>query len=252
MKLGLMPGTPAVEMRELGFEALQQFFGWNQTDDAGDPTTEAIVSELRPGNLALAAMTLHIDLIGLHGAIQPEVDRAVRMVGRTATLRDHCGDNEQPIMIWHPSGYPDAPDVDDHAVFQGLCTALRQICAAAEKENVYLAVELTRACSVYSAESYLRIKDQVASPALRVCLDAANIVPDRTPLERAIRMLGTDIVIAHAKDSCFQANGEVADYGPTGSGTLDYASYIRCLQQYCRVPYLILEYYQARPDAQSP
>jgi len=246
MKLGLMPGTPAAEMRELGFAALQMFFGSNRTDDAEDPSDEEIDATLRPGNLALAAMTLHIDLVGQHGAVQPDIDRAIRMVGRTAALRDRFGEHEKPVLVWHPSGYPDVPGVDDRVVFQGLCAALGQVCAAAEAQDVYLAVELSRACSVYSAESFLRIKDQVASPALRVCLDAANIAPDRTPLERAVRMLGSDVVIAHAKDSHFHKNGEVADYGPVGSGTLDYAVYIRALQQYCRTPYIILEYYQSR------
>lgn len=248
MKLGLMPGTPAAEMRELGFEALQLFFGWNRQDDAGDPSDEAIDNELRPGQLALAAMTVHIDLVGPKGVIQPDVDRAVRLVGRTAALKGRFGDNRQPILIWHPSGYPAAADADDGAIFKGLCAAMRQICAAAEKEGVCLAVELSRACSVYSAESYLRIKDQVASPALRVCLDAANFVPDRTPLERAVRMLAPDVVIAHAKDSRFNENGEVAGYGPAGSGKLDYATYVRCLKDYCPVPYMILEYYQTREE----
>ncbi len=247
MKLGLMPGTPAAEMRELGFEAVQLFFANNRTDDEADPSVEAIDKALDGGKVALAAMTLHIDLVGPQGAIQPQIDRAVRMVSRTAALKGRFGDNKKPIMVWHPSGYPNAPDVDDQAVFRGLCTALRQISAAAEKQDVHVAVELSRACSVYSAESYLRIKDQVASPALRVCLDAANFVPDRTPLERAVRMLAPDVVIAHAKDSRFHENGEVAEYGPAGSGKLDYATYVRCLKQYCpHVPYMILEYYQSR------
>lgn len=248
MKLGLMPGTPAAEMRELGFDAVQMFYGWNRQDDAGDPTAEAIASELLPGRLALAAMTVHIDLVGPQGAIQPDVDRAVRLVGRTAALKPLCGDNEKPVLVWHPSGYPDVPGVDDAAVFKGLCSALRQICAAAERQNVHVAVEMTRAGSVGSAESFLRIKDQVASPALRVCLDAANIVPDRTPLERCVRMLAPDIVLAHGKDSHFNPNGDVAGYGPTGSGKLDYATYLRCLRDYCKVPYFILEYYQTRED----
>ena len=248
MKIGLMPGVPAAEMRELGFDAEQMFYGWNRQDDAEDPTAEAIAHELRPGTLALAAMAVHIDLVGPRGVIQADVDRAVRLVGRTAALKDLIGDNPRPILIWHPSGYPDAPDVNDGTVFKGLCSAMRQICTAAEQQKVDVAVELTRAGSVGSAESFLRIKDQVASPALCVCLDAANIVPDRTPLERCVRMLAPDIVIAHGKDSHFNPNGEVAGYGPIGSGKVDYATYIRCLRDYCNVPYFILEYYQTREE----
>jgi hypothetical protein len=61
-------------------------------------------------------------------------------------------------------------------------------------------------------------------------------------------MLGPDIVIAHGKDVAFNERGEVAAYGPTGSGTLDTPTYIRYLQQWAPVPYLVLEYYQSRED----
>jgi len=248
MKLGLMPGVPAAQMRDLGFEAVQMFFKSGREGDAGDPTAQSIEAELSPGNLALAAMTLHIDLVGPHGVVEADVDRAVRVVAKTAALSHLRGDNPRPILVWHPSGYPDAAGVDDGAVFGGLCAALGSICAAARKHQIDIAVELSRACSVCSAEGYLRIRDKVASPALRVCLDAANFVPDRTPLERAVRMLGSDVVIAHAKDSRFKENGEVAAYGPTGSGKLDYARYLACLKEYCQVPYLVLEYYQTRDE----
>lgn len=251
MKLGLMPGDvmPASEMRAFGFEALQMFFGWNRPDDAGDPSSDDIAAALKPGDLPLAAMTIHIDLVGPTGAIEPEVDRMVRCIGKTAALQGRFGDNKKPILIWHPSEYPDnKPGVDDRAVFKGLCSGLAKICAAAEKQNVSLAIELTRGGSVGSAETFLRIKDQVASPALKVCLDAANFVPDRTPLERAVRMLAQDVVIAHAKDSRFTESGEVAAYGATGTGKLDYAKYMRCLRDYCPVPYMILEYFQNREE----
>ena len=251
MKLGLMPGDvmPAAEMRAFGFEALQMFFGWNRQDDAGDPGPEDIAAALKPGNLPLAAMTIHIDLVGPTGAIGPEENRAVRCVAKTAALKDQFDGDGKPILIWHPSEYPDSkPGVDDNAVFRGLCSALGKMCAAAEKQNVNVAVEITRSGSVGSAEAFLRIKDMVASPALKVCLDAANFVPDRTPLERAVRMLAKDVVIAHAKDSRFAENGEVAAYGATGTGKLDYAKYMRCLRDYCPVPYMILEYFKNRDE----
>ena len=249
MKMGLMPGTPGAEMRALGFDAVQLFFTGNRQDDAADPDDAAIRATLAPGNLALAAMTVHLDLVGPHGIIQGDVDRALRLVTRTAAFKDVIGDNPRPIFVWHPSAYPAADDVDDAAVFRGLCDALRQICAVAERQGVDVAVELTRGGSVGSAEGFLRLKDQVASPALRVCLDAANIAPDRTPLVRAVRMLASDIVIAHGKDAHFKTDGTVAGYGPTGSGALDYATYIGSLKTYCAtVPYFILEYYKTRDE----
>jgi sugar phosphate isomerase/epimerase len=61
-------------------------------------------------------------------------------------------------------------------------------------------------------------------------------------------MLAADTVIAHGKDSSFADNGEVADYGPTGSGRLDYATYVHALQEHCNVAYFVLEYYRSRED----
>ena len=81
-----------------------------------------------------------------------------------------------------------------------------------------------------------------------MCIDAANFVPDRTPLLRAVRAMASDIIIAHGKDSSFKENGEVADYGPTGSGQLDYPTYIAALRQFAPVSYFVLEYYRSRED----
>ena len=246
MKFGLMSGDtiPAGELRSFGFEAVQVFFSGGDSD----PSSEDVDKILKADDIALAAMTLHVSLVGVQGAIQADVARLVECVEKTAGLKGRFGDNECPLLIWHPSEYPSAADVDDNVVFQGLCQALASACIVAEDKGVHIAVEITRAGSIGSAESFLRIKDQVGSAALRVCMDAANFVPDRTPLERAVRMLGPEIAIAHAKDSRFSETGVVADYGPVGSGCLDYPTYVRCLHEYTNVPYLVFEYYRSRDD----
>ena len=246
MRLAVMPDelVPISELRGLGFEAVQMFFGGD--DPNRDPLPEQIDARLEVGDLALAAMTLHLDLVGPRGHHPTEVKRAIECVEKTADLKSRFGANPNPILIWHPSPYPDADAVDDRAVFNGLCHALSAICAAAEEHNVVVAIEITRAGSVGSAETFLHLKDRVPSPALRVCMDLANFAPDRTPVERAVRMLAADIVIAHGKDSLFADNGEVANYGPTGTGRLDYETYIGALLEYTDVPYFVFEYYQSR------
>ena len=248
MQLGLMPGdvVPADELRPLGFAAIQLFF--NGSDPSQDPSPEQIDATLAAAGIDLAAMTLHSDLVGAAGAIDADVERTVQCVEKTAALKGRFGANPRPILVWHPSGYPDAADVDDRAVFEGLCQALKTVCAAAEGLDVDLAVEITRAGSVGSAETFLHLKDRIGSKALKVCIDAANFVPDRTPLQRAVRALAPHIAIAHGKDSRFAANGEVSDYGPTGSGELDYQSYINYLKEYVSPPYFVLEYYKNRQD----
>ncbi|MCD6284849.1 MAG: sugar phosphate isomerase/epimerase, partial [Anaerolineae bacterium] len=182
------------------------------------------------------------------GVGQGDGGRASRGARKTAALVGRDGDNEKPLLIWHPAAYPEAPGVDDRVVFEGVCDALSSVCGAAEGVGVNVAVEITRAGSVGSAERYLRVKDHVGSEALRVCMDAANFTPDRTPLERAVRMLAPDTVIVHGKDVRFDETGKVSDYGPTGSGTLDYPAYVRYAKAYTNVPYFVLEYYRSRDD----
>lgn len=251
MKLALMPTdlAPETELRSMGFEAMQLFFeSGTDPDEKKDPEPAAVKARMQKNGLALAAMTQHVDLVGPRGCLEADVKRSIRCVQKTAAMKGLFGDNEKPILIWHPSEYPAGRDTDDKAVFEGLCKALGAVCKAAERENVDVAVEITRAGSVGSAETFLRIKDRVGSPALRACVDGANFMPDRTPLERAVRMLGPDIVIAHAKDSRFRENGEVAAYGPVGSGKLDYAAYMRCLREYSHPAYCVLEYYNTRDE----
>jgi len=250
MKLALMDGemVPRAELRELGFEAVQMFFGHGAAGAADDPPPAAIDRILQAGRTALAAMTLHVDLVGARGCRQEDVRRLIDCIEKTAGLEGRFGANPRPVLIWHPSGYPPAGEVDDRALFAGLGAALREACQAAESNGVWLAVEITRGGTVGSAETFLRLQDHVGSAALKVCLDAANFVPDRTPLDRAVRVLGPDTVIAHAKDSSFKPSGEVAAYGPVGSGTLNYPEYIALLRAHSRAAYLVLEYYRSRED----
>ena len=249
MKLALMLGRQisAAEMRSEGFEAVQMFFGGGADGDARDPSVENIDKALQTADVALAAMTLHVDLVGPTGMVREDVIRLIRCVEKTAALDGRFGDNEQPVLVWHPSGYPEE-GVDDQVVFEGLCTGLATACATAERLGIVIAVEMTRAGSIDGAERFLRVQDRVGSRALKVCMDAANFAPDRTPLVRAVRMLGADIAIAHGKDARFAENGEVVDYGPTGSGCLDYPAYIGALQEWTQVPYFVLEYYRNRDD----
>ena len=249
MKLALMSGdllSPS-EIRLEGFEAVQMFFGGGAEGDAKDPSAEEIDRVLHAGDISLAAMTLHVDLVGPQGMIEEDSARLVRCVEKTAALDGGFGDNGPPVLVWHPSGYPEE-GVDDRAVFEGLCTGLETACAAAQRSGVVIAVEMTRAGSIDGAERFLRVQDRVGSGALKVCMDAANFAPDRTPLVRAVRMLGPDIAIAHGKDARFAENGEVADYGPTGSGCLDYQAYVGALQEWTQVPWFVLEYYRNREE----
>ena len=92
---------------------MQMFFAGGSDGDEKDPTPESIDEILKAGDIALAAMTLHADLVGPQGRVQADVERTIRCVEKTAALDGRFGDNQRPLLVWHPSGYPDAPDIDD-------------------------------------------------------------------------------------------------------------------------------------------
>ena len=104
MKLALMPGetVPRSELTELGFFAMQMFWGHGPDGDKDDPTAEAIDALLEEGQIALAAMTLHVDLVGPQGEIAGDVDRLIRCVEKTAALEGRFGENERPILVGIP------------------------------------------------------------------------------------------------------------------------------------------------------
>ncbi len=72
MKLAVMPVdlVPWDELRSLGFAAMQMFFKGTIEDESGDPSPAQIDQRLGATDLALAAMTLHIDLVGPAGTIR--------------------------------------------------------------------------------------------------------------------------------------------------------------------------------------
>ena len=72
-----------------------------------DPSAEDIDKVLQVADIALAAMTLHVDLVGPKGMVQEDVTRLMHCVQKTAALDGRFGDNPRPVLVWHPSGYPE-------------------------------------------------------------------------------------------------------------------------------------------------
>ena len=51
------------------------FFGGGADGDATDPSVEGIDKVLQAADIALAAMTLHVDLVGPQGMVREDVDK---------------------------------------------------------------------------------------------------------------------------------------------------------------------------------
>lgn len=144
---------------------------------------------------------------------------------------------------WHP-------DNTSESAWTDLCSVMGQALQIAEDENVILAFEPELANVIYSASRARLFLDTMRSPRLKVVIDAANLFsPNETQnvsriLDEAFALLGSDIVVAHAKDRL--PDGGVT---PAGTGILDYDHYLRLLRSINFVGPLILH---SLDEAQVP
>jgi sugar phosphate isomerase/epimerase len=144
---------------------------------------------------------------------------------RVVTL---CTGTRDPADMWraHPAnGTP--------AAWRDLLEQLGRALAVAEAHGVVLAVEPEPANVVRDARAARRALDALASPHLKVVVDAANLVAadglgrQAATLREAFALLGEDLVLAHAKD--LRADGAVV---AAGRGGLDYGLYVRLLREH--------------------
>jgi sugar phosphate isomerase/epimerase len=143
---------------------------------------------------------------------------------RVVTL---CTGSRDDIM-WRPH-----PDNRSDAAWRDLLIELEPAATAAEAAGVLLAFEPEHNNVVNSARRARRLIDDLASPALKVLMDAANIFDTgdlermRDHLHEAFELVGADVALAHAKDLDHDgdAGGRAA-----GQGCLDYRLYLSLLQ----------------------
>ena len=105
----------------------------------------------------------------------------------------------------------------------------------ARQASVILAFEPEVNNVVDSAKKARRLMDAIASPYLKVTMDAANIFHAgelarmSAVLDQAFALIGKDIVLAHAKDLSHDGD---AGHEAAGHGKLDYDRYLCLLHTY--------------------
>jgi sugar phosphate isomerase/epimerase len=154
-----------------------------------------------------------------------------RLIAAAPALGTHvvtlCTGSRDTQDMWrrHPDNATDAAWGDMRSC---VADALR----VGEAHDVVLAVEPEHGNVVADAPAARRLLDELASPHLKVVIDAANLIlpgqlaDQHATLERAFELLGDELVLAHAKD--------VLDDGtvvPAGRGGLDYPHYVSLLRQ---------------------
>ncbi len=124
------------------------------------------------------------------------------------------------------------PDNQSAAAWADLLAAMAAAARIAEEAGVTLAFEPEVSNVVDSAPRARQLLDEIRSPRLKVVMDGANLfhageLPQMTRILReAFDLLGSDIVLAHAKDL---SHDGAAGHEAAGQGVLDYDLYLRLL-----------------------
>jgi sugar phosphate isomerase/epimerase len=211
----------------------------------GVPGHEALPAKLAPGlveavrRASVASGVCLAAVSGTYNMIDPDRGRRQEGARRLRQLIavcpplgvgivSLCTGTRDPHSMWNPH-----PDNGTPQAWRDLLDSLAEVLPDAEAHGVTLAVEPEVSNVVDSAARARRLLDEVRSPRLKVCMDGANLfhvgeLPRMaTVLDEAFALLGTDVVLAHAKD--LDHDGE-AGHLPAGHGVLDYDRYLSLLR----------------------
>ncbi len=140
-----------------------------------------------------------------------------------------CTGTRDPHSMWRSH-----PDNNTPEAWADLTATLSEALATAERHGVTLAVEPEVSNAIDSAQKARRLLDEMASPRLKIVIDAANLfhrgeLPRmKDILAEAFDLLGPDIVLGHAKD--LDRDGD-AGHVAAGRGLLDYDCYLRLFRK---------------------
>jgi sugar phosphate isomerase/epimerase len=138
----------------------------------------------------------------------------------------------------NPNGpwFPHPDNWTPHARRQ-LIRSLRECAATAEDAGVYLALEAHQLVTLQTPEITRDVLDAVDSPWVRSDLDPANWITldnahsSGAAIDHMFDVLGHHIVSGHAKDSRVEDRLTVhIDACSPGTGTLDFATYLRRME----------------------
>lgn len=177
---------------------------------------------------------------GMFNMIDPEPEKRQHGLARLGVVASACRalgtsvialctGSRNPRSMWLPH-----PDNDTPEAWNDLIACMTQAVQIAEQYQITLAFEPEVSNVVDSARKARRLLDEVASPRLKVVMDAANIFHSgelprmREILDEAFQLLGEDISFAHAKD--LDHDGE-AGHLAAGTGVLDYQQYLSLLDE---------------------
>jgi sugar phosphate isomerase/epimerase len=226
--LSAMSGTGAIGVQ---FDLLNAL-GETLPNEIADTDAQAISDSFARHGLQLSALS------GTYNMIDPDplkrsagaraLDRLIQSAPRLSTkVVTLCTGSRDPDSMWRRHPHNDSPEA-----WADLLKSVERAVRTAEAHDIILGVETEVGNTVNTVRKARRLLDQIASPNLKIIMDGANIFQKgelprmREKLEEAFELLGSEIVLAHAKD--LDRDGE-AGHVPAGFGKLDYPLYLHNL-----------------------
>ena len=244
MQVGTMSGTfqrPTLEESldaslEQDIRHLQ--FNWGSAHPSG-PLPEVIDeiatyarAEFEKRDMVVAAVAGNANMVDIDpDKRQKAIDKVLMIISACAKIGTNviatCTGSRNPESMWR-----NHPDNQSEETWKILRNTLEQILPAAEAAGVNIAFEPEYNNVCQNAYLSRRLIDEMASPRLKVVMDAANIFGKddlsrmTEVLDEAFDLLGDYVAIAHGKDL---DHGGDAGHLAAGTGKLDYEHYVKLL-----------------------
>ncbi|RPG49311.1 MAG: sugar phosphate isomerase/epimerase [Gammaproteobacteria bacterium TMED1] len=244
MQVGTMSGTFKRETLEetldasLAQDIFHLQFNWGSAHPSG-PLPEVIDeianyagAEFRKRNMVVSAVAGNANMVDIEPKKrQKAIDKLLMIIPACAkigtTVIATCTGSRDPESMWR-----NHPDNQSDTTWKTLRNTLEKILPAAEAAGIDIAFEPEYNNVCQNARLSRKLIDEMASPRLKVVMDAANIFGKddlsrmTEVLDEAFDLLGDYIAIAHGKDL---DHGGDAGHLPAGTGKLDYAHYVKLL-----------------------
>jgi sugar phosphate isomerase/epimerase len=206
---------------------------------------------IRKRGLMVAEAGVWIRLVGPDEAeTSANLQKAIRrmkvaeLVGAQCCV-DICGS-------LHPTSWHGAhPDNVSEALFEAAVVVARTIIDEVRPERAKFTYEMMQWTLPDSADSYLELIQAIDRPAFGVHMDPTNLInsPRRyydtaAAIRDCFEKLGPHVVSCHAKDVALDTERAIVHLSETriGTGNLDYATYLECLDSLGRDVPLMLEH----------
>ncbi|MEI6393766.1 MAG: sugar phosphate isomerase/epimerase [Verrucomicrobiota bacterium] len=189
-------------------------------------------------------------LFGYYNVVDPDLARRQRGEQRMQVLIENWKQFGCPIIstetgtLNEKSEWLESPENATEKGYQACRAALEKLTKAAKKHGAIISIEPYWRNMIDSIARTDRVLRDV--PGLKLVMDPCNYfrkeeLSSMDPmLEKMFRLLGRQIVLAHAKDVKASADG--TDLPASGQGVLDYPLFLRLLAGLNREIYLTIEH----------